>query len=443
MAKEAVSHNSPCVICGKPDYCFVIVHDDGTRSHCCARVSESAVSSQYGMYELAWEKDSNIGHYYCYKSVEDREASRQRWREEHGLKPSSSKKKLKQPSAAIQNNAPVVKAVSEATLASWERIDVVLRNFLEILILEDFHRESLRKDWNTEATGDLLTKILQTFPVRSLPPADYVRKGRMYDNRYANKTRREIVRILVSKVGDLMGVPGFFINKYGDWDFAGKEGLLIPCFNEKGMITGLRIREDYPVIKGTYQGVEGRFTHSYGKEGEHVWVFTDENTKEEFPYTGGKPKGKAQSKYKAFSTAGYNMGCGSGTHMSIYTHKGDDFSQVYFTEGEKKAMVANMLLGHPVVSFPGVGTFNLLFDKGGKDESLAEYLKGRGLRQAVIAYDADKNENVLVLRAEASAVQAFISNGISIAIGEWNANWGKGLDDTLVQGLRPSIYLVQ
>ena len=48
----------------------------------------------------------------------------------------------------------------------------------------------------------------------------------------------------------------------------------------------------------------------------------------------------------------------------------------------------------------------------------------------------------MVLRNEQQAVQAFQKAGLKIAIGEWNANWGKGLDDILLENIMPDLMMV-
>ena len=208
--------------------------------------------------------------------------------------------------------------------------------------------------------------------------------------------------------------------------------------------------------------MEGYFQHGYDEKGEHIWHFLSNETKEKkLVYdskiklinlmANGCPKGKASSKYKNFSSVyekkvnekvinGYGIGTRSGSNISLYCKPGDDFSVVYITEGEKKAIVANLILGVPVISLPGTGTFSKLFEKNTSEVSMLEYLIRKGTKMMVIAYDADKTTNIMVLKAEKKAIMEFLKRGLAIAVGEWNAAFGKGLDDILVTGVRPSIY---
>ena len=120
--KIAVTRGDPCHICGKPDYCYRLIHEDGTTEHCCARVGESAVSNQFGAFLLNREKETSIGNYYCYKTPEDKEKSKAAWALAHGYKPKNGSFTPLQPS--LPKTQPVAtKKVEEVAPASAERID--------------------------------------------------------------------------------------------------------------------------------------------------------------------------------------------------------------------------------------------------------------------------------------------------------------------------------
>ena len=237
--------------------------------------------------------------------------------------------------------------------------------------------------------------------------------------------------------------------------------MLFPLFDVDGRIVRLRIREKYPNISGEYQGTSGTYHHGYSKKnGQPYWLFTPNDSKEsilvwypgkDFPLEKELPKGKASSKYKNLCSVyvkdnvnAYGKGSRSGSFASLYLSGVTDFNSVYITEGEKKAMVANKLLHRPVVSIPGVSTFRRLFvEEEGCDISLMEALRLHGMMEAVLVFDADKNTNANVLRQEAEAVKEFMSKGLSIAIGEWNPAWGKGLDDVLLTSVQPTIHRIK
>lgn len=447
--KMKVSTSEPCHICGKPDWCFRLVFGTGSVLHCCARSTDKAI----GAYVLIKTKDTDIGEYGYYKDRQEYEAYiRSLGKEYRAPKAKELPINTEKSSELIEGEVPVREPVF---------LDAVYRRFLDMLILEDWHIKRLKADWNTESTGELFERVIKTYPIKSLPPADWVRTKPKFTDGHKNQTRAMICNALISEFGSLAGVPGFY-EEDGKWSFSGSEGILFPILNEEGKIIRVRVRDDYPSISGTLNNNEGTYVHSYSKMGTHSWKFIVKSTGEKIQLPDqpmlGLPNGKANNKYKNFTSVyekmiesdgkkkvvnGYQKnGSRSGSNISLYCKEGDDFSVVYVTEGEKKAIVSNMLQGVPVISLPGTGTFSKLFEKNESGISMMDYLVSKGMKLCIIAYDADKKENIRVLQSEQKAVQEFLKRGLRIAIGEWNPNWGKGLDDTLVLGVRPQIYHV-
>lgn len=60
----------------------------------------------------------------------------------------------------------------------------------------------------------------------------------------------------------------------------------------------------------------------------------------------------------------------------------------------------------------------------------------------VIAYDADKTVNDKVLVSEKNAINALRNEGFSIGVAEWDSCYGKGIDDLLAGGHRPSFIAI-
>lgn len=453
--KIKVSTAEPCQICGKPDWCFRLAFDGDSENvlHCCARSTDKYVGSNI----LIKTKDTDIGQYGYY---EDQDKYEDFLKKNRKSPKKIQYKKAAQPMKPAEISSVLIKG--EVAVKDPVFLDAVYRRFLSLLCLETWHEERLKKDWDTESTDELFNKIVKQYPIKSLPPADWFRSASKYSDGHRNLTRNKICQILVNEFGSLAGVPGFYEAK-GCLNFAGTEGILFPVYDRYGRIIRLRIRDDYPDITGSYKGVEGTFVHSYSKNGRHAWKFVVRDSRDiiDFPEVNMLvcPPGKAGNKYKNFSSVyekvgkkpdgtkfvynGYEKnGSRSGSNISLYTKASDNLSTVYVTEGEKKAIVANMLLGVPVISLPGTGTFSKLFEEDRNNRSMMDYLSEKGMKLCVICYDADKNENVRVLQSEQKAVQQFLKRGLHIAIGEWNPNWGKGLDDTLVLGIRPKIYNV-
>lgn len=463
--KLKVTSAEPCKICGKPDYCFRLRFENGNTLHCCAREDAKAVSSGGLVYVFKKFKDTDIGTYNYYQEEEEYKRSREEFLKSLDLSYFSNgyTRRVEPVKKSTQASAGGALIKGECPLADNDRLDKVYRRFLSLLKLERKDYLLLKNDWNSVTTGDLISKVLSIYPIKSLAPSDEIR-SRIYVEKMESPLRKEVCKVLVNEFGTLEGIPGFYQDESGEWGIAGSEGILFPIY-EDGKIIRVRLREAYPEIKGTYKNQSGSFKHFYTKKGEHCWTFTAEGSEESVyvysPYKkdiqlkkNGCPVGKAAGKYKNLAsvwdkkledgttTNGYGIkGTRSGSCASLYCRETDNFSMVYVTEGEKKAIVANLLLGVPAISLPGTGCFGMLFKDENGTKSIADRLTQKGCNLFVIAYDADKGENARVLKSEKKAIEEFKNRNLRIAVGEWNANFGKGLDDILVTGVRPSIYI--
>lgn len=468
--KETINSAEPCLICGKPDYCYRLRFKNGSTMHCCARTESSSVFSNGKEYVFLRIKNSPIGTYFYYQEKTEMEESRKAYVEH--LKASGQYKpgyKSKTTTIGLGVTYTTVSSKKdtyisgECPVASVDRLNKVYNRLMQLLILEPSDLSKLKGDWNGDITGHKFTDlILKTYPIKSLPPEDSKRS--VLKRKILNRTRKDISAQLYKEFGSLAGIPGFYQEDDGSWNLAGSEGILFPCYNAAGKMRRMRIRESYPEIQTTFNGAEGSMKHVISKYGDDLWFFTPKGCKDSELVWGNKvqkitlkkdgcPKGKASGKYKNLASiyekkndAGnlfnaYHNGTRSGSSISVYDKYATDYSVVYITEGEKKAIVANMLLKVPVISLPGTGTFMKLFEPDEDGVSTMDAMIRKGLKLAVIAYDADKGENIRVLSAEQGAIAEFKSRQISIAIGEWNANFGKGLDDILVTGIMPSVYM--
>ena len=93
----------------------------------------------------------------------------------------------------------------------------------------------------------------------------------------------------------------------------------------------------------------------------------------------------------------------------------------------------------PTIALPGVGTWAVLFhpDKDLDGKTFFDILVEKGMKKLVVMYDADKNENERVMRAEQDFIENLRKRSVKVFVGEWNEVWGKGLDDILIQGVIP------
>lgn len=437
----------PCPICGKQDYCFFRQHSvDGNYEFFCHRSqTEGDVVGQDGkLYRFKRKSDSSNA--IVYETDEDIRLRKGSIRAMDG-KPTRPALQM------VQRNEPLE---GEQDPASVEERDRFNRSLAEKLYLSQKNTATLKKEWNTPNTPDLFEKVTKAYPILTLPPSDYTVSRYGYKGDKSLPRRKEIADAMSAVFGDIAAFPGFAINQYGN-TIVGPEGMMFPIYDKDGKLVSWRIRCDYPDVCGQMpDGREGVFSHTYTKNGEESVTFYPKDTRTpEVVDINWPPKGKTQNKYKNLCSVyekrtedgkwvnGYGKGSRIGSLLSLYTQPNDNMSIVFITEGEKKAMVANILSHYPVVSVPGVQCFMKLFEKYPDGESMMDSLKRKGCKLVVVCYDADKSENQNVLAAQNGLAKALNDCQMQVAIGEWNANWGKGLDDIYVCGLKPTICPVR
>lgn len=203
--------------------------------------------------------------------------------------------------------------------ADQKRRDAAYREMVKLLKLSDRHRRNLHKRGLTEAEI-----------------------SKMVDMGYRSTCAEEsvsIARRLLKRGYRLEGVPGFFVNRSGDWEIAfykKNSGLLCPVWSEEGLLEAFQIRLDVPYEKRKY-----------------VWL----------------------------SSARLDKGCSPGSPVGLSGSR--DIRKVYVTEGILKAEIAHQRTGKTYIGNPGVLNYKEL-------EHLLGSLKERGLKEVVEAYDMDK-----------------------------------------------------
>ncbi len=201
----------------------------------------------------------------------------------------------------------------------YEKRNFTYRKLVGLLKLSDCHKKDLERRGLTE---DEIFRMEQ-LGYRSTRAGDSV----------------AIARQLIKCGCRLEGVPGFFVNRQGDWEIAfykKNSGYLCPVWTEDGLLIAFQIRLDVPYQKRKY-----------------VWL----------------------------SSAKLKKGCSPGSPVGF---SGDmDIRKVYVTEGILKAEITHQRTGEAYIGNPGVMNYKEL-------ESLLRRLKKCGLQEVVEANDMDK-----------------------------------------------------
>lgn len=281
-------------------------------------------------------------------------------------------------------------------------LDLIYRSFLKHLHLNKMHAQYLaREGWTKEL---ILHSMLRSLPVNN-------------SSHYNSCDRERITLELIHEFGSVQGVPGFYKKQDGKWTFSGSSGILIPLYDHNHCLYRLRVRLDHPQV--------------------------DDSGKEKNKYNNFSSYFETKTTSGALANA-YLNGCRSGSHIGLYDNPAlDDYTVCYITEGEKKAIYANYVLHTPVVSIPGVNSFNKLLEQSENGFTVLDYLKSRGCRILIIAYDSDKYVNQSVLMYEGKIIEFLSLQDFHIGIAFWNPGFGKGLDDILSINVRPNYELVK
>lgn len=477
--KERCSRGAPCIFCGDVGYDMRVIYPETEEVvHWCHKTNAakgdviSAGGDDYICIAAGHEtKEATLGQFDLWKkylSKEEWMAKQERlnpnWKKSTGSGSPSSVRRIAPASSFVCAPKEGELLEYESPVLSNKELDARYRALLNMLVLESKHLHSLAKEWESPV-HNVTTGILETWPIRSMPPTDKSRFKSPYH--YQGPTRKSCVEKLCKMFGDLRGVPGFYMRTGTYWEDKPEverwtfsfphEGIIFPCFDKDGYLYRIRVKDELPDLEvkegkdKPYNGKYGYFHYLFDKDGFLQCQFYAKG-EEPVPVSPGDAYGKARGKYKNFSSVVEGMrggkivntmmaGSRSGSPYSLYTKKGDNATIVLGTEGEKKAMVANAIRNIPCISIPGVTSFNVVFQKDASGVSLIDRLKEQGMVAFILCYDADKESNQNVLRAEQQFVEALKQHGIQTLIGSWPSQVDKGLDDILLMGaemiLRP------
>lgn len=469
---QNVSKQHPCPICGKHDYCFS--NDKGADGiiRVCGRVRQDMVNGTDGrVYKMLPSKSSEYTSYVDYEDdLIRKEQRRKEWCEQHGKRYVPKEGIDLSGTSMAPAEAPWLLDESVVQPLSHAQIDSVLRPWLKyVLVLAPCHKDKLMLEWS--ANKAMADKIFARWMIRTLPPEDKVRaEAQTY---YRENTGGPLRSQLIAKLLEICkekgldspkGIPGFYQDDVtGEWKINSRAGIVYPVYDTEGRIYRLRIGVDTPNVKGIFNGQTGEYQfyrdswyfERDGKPKEEknllVWRYGSRrnlialNAK-------GLPSGKPDGKYVNFSSFKewknyekhtivnkYLNGCRSGSQISVYRPQNARPGIVWITEGEKKAMVIATVMGVTVLCVPGVGSYEKLFESVEGGPSIMEVLTTEGVKMVVVAYDADKDANEKVAHAEEGLLKSLISHGFMAARTNWNKAFGKGIDDSIIEGIMPQI----
>lgn len=360
----------------------------GKPDYCCTVPSRDGM----GIFFICKREKSgnNVGEYafVCntkqgnamYQHYTQHEKSKEEWKKNHFSKPVSFKKNtVEEPKEMVLPNP---------------KLNAIYRDFLSMLVLEAKDRKYL----NEEGISD---DMIEKYHIVSYPESDKYRfehKGEYFSR---NPWRKTIAAKLVEKYGTLDGVPGAYRKQDGTWSFSGKGGILFPLYDLYGNLYRLRIRLNDPYA----------------------------------------PDGTFLGKYHNFSSSGKEGGTSANNNLGFFIQDVTNYDICFLTEGEKKGIIGNEKMKVPIITFPGVSSFAKILDATENGERYIDVLKRMGVRIIVIAFDADKSYNKNVLNCEQNAVQLLKNAGFMVMLANWDIEHGKGLDDLINNGYKPSFSL--
>ena len=256
--------------------------------------------------------------------------------------------------------------VPQSPRASRQQIHQTYSVLLKMLTLLPIHKEHLM----SEKRG-LSEQQIARYGFKSVPPMFLCKK---------------ITENLIAKGCTVVGVPGFYQEKNGNWtvNFTKRtSGILLPVVGFDGLIQGMQILLDTPIKNPD------------------------------------DPPEKAGSKYLWFSSSSKNMGTGSGSPVLFL---GNPCARtVYVTEGILKGYISHTLMDRSLASTAGANNLKGL-------EELFRFLAENGTREIIECQDMDKFSNPMTNKGASQIFLLARKYGMTCRRLTWNPNF-KGLDD--------------
>lgn len=414
----SLKHGEKCRICGKPDFCYRLpipsdliptgfVGDDFysvcNRTGGTVSVGDIVIGINGEPYRAnkSYQEQGGLGIGIRFEAAALRESRQKNWVENRGnIVPKRIAKSYAE-EEIVPENPP----------ASDEVLDHVYREFLALLKLEPEDRAYLHQEGFTDG-------LIDYWKIVSVPESDFVRfKSASYHS--VNERRKETTARLLKRVPSLEHIPGFRKNQKGEWTYCGYGGIIFPLFNAKGQIYALRVRnhcqyhdkDGFPIAKAQYEADPDNCFRT----GKYV-------------------------NFTSFGKDGCKIGCRAGIYLPR-TRTGETFkrTRIWCTEGEKKSIIGSEMLRNIFIDIPGVSSYKLLTQQDNDGNSILDFMWNSGCMDIVVAYDADKENNRMVLAAQNGFVELLKQKGFRVLIADWDINVGKGIDDLLKNGGVPHL----
>ncbi len=199
---------------------------------------------------------------------------------------------------------------------------------------------------------------------------------------------RSITRQLQERGCAVQGVPGFYLDKSGEWTIHFSRytsGILIPALSLDGLICGMQILLDVPF--------KDREETSEHKGAKYIWL----------------------------SSASKPMGVTSGSPVHCIGAPG---RTMYITEGLLKGDIAHMLSSRSFLAVAGANNL-------GGIEQLLPVLAAIGTTQIIEAFDMDKYTNPAVQKGADKLRSLVERSGMNFRRLRWKPMY-KGVDDWLL-----------
>lgn len=269
-----------------------------------------------------------------------------------------------------------------------------------------------------------------------------------------------------------LGMPGFYVNRQGEWDFVAKGGILIPYRNAYNEILGFQVRQDEVKYDISYESQEcetikadlkQRTVTLYDTETGEVLVSKELEIGEILSYTKENQsfavKLKKGNRYVWVSSPNHKYGAGVGSPMPVHvavpsvklaawnkeveSKKANNeeitplkAETVWLTEGALKADIA---VDHIARAFDvnEVGDTMLAVAGINSWRTILPVLFQMGVKRVNIAFDMDAITNPYVRQAYEALLKELPEAGYEVHVALWNIRSGKGIDDILCKKVIP------